>query len=1040
MSVKFTRKGRPIWPKVLLFFMLAVLYGQSGYGQATPDQVVGVVQDGNGEALIGVSVLAKNESTGHTSGTTTNAEGMFSFSRLPLGGPYTFTFSYIGFEPQALTGYTLEEGEKESLMVKLKVAESKLNEVVVIGYGQNTRRNITTAISSVNPADVADRNVPSANQLLQGQVAGVNLTVSNGTPGGASRVNIRGVSSINGDNEPLYVVDGIPISKARASYNYTGEFIQDPLSLINPSDIESIEVLKDAASAAIYGSRAANGVILITTKQGRKGEPKISVSQVSGIQAMPKKLNLLNPQEYISLQQEAVDNYNSDLNLSPGKSGYIDINKVLGNVPADPYDVNWQDLIINEGAATHQTDFSFSGSSNTVKYYTSVGYQNLEGLLKNSALERYSLRTNLDFTPNKVLNFGLRFGGNYTNSSSAPNGDQGTALFQRSLEQRPYDRIYKDDGTFNIGGKDILRHNGVQVLENDLIEDKNYQALINLYGNVNFLQYLTWHTAYNAELRFGRGFRHQTRLHPYASGKGLTIDTRGNRVSQNIDNTLTFFKNWGGDLNTEAMVGYTYYQDAYDFNNAQGTEFPSDDFRHITSATVTTASGDANKYAMESYLGRVQLDYKGRYFLSSSLRYDGSSKFHKDNRYAYFPSVSAGWVFTSENFFPTAEWLEFGKLRASWGKTGNQDGIGIYSYMPLASGGYNYGAETGLSVTSLGNLDLKWETTRQTNYGLDLSFLNGRLALTYDNFIKKTDDLLYNVPTLATSGFTHRTTNIGSMENKGHEFTLTSVNIEKDRFRWSTSLNMASIRNKVTSLIGNEPIQVGGWNAIIPGQPLGVFYGYKQSGIYQTIEEIPEALQKQGVRPGDMIFEDLDGNNLINSADLSVIGSAQPDLFGGLTNNVEIGNFDISLFATFSLGNEIAAAWRSGLDHMGGRDYNQVRDTYENRWTGPGTSNDVPRATKSAYNMKNSSYFVEDASYLRIKNLTIGYKLPASMLQKLAIQQARVYLSGTNLYTFTGYSGYDPEASSSLDARSFGIDNLVTPQPRAFMAGINVSF
>lgn len=489
MTLKFIRKGRPIWPKVLLFFMLAVLYGHSGYGQSAPEQVVGVVQDGNGDALIGVSVLAKNESTGHTSGTTTDAEGMFSFNRLPLGGPYTFTFRYIGFEPHVLTGYTIKEGEKVSLMVKLKAAESKLNEVVVIGYGQNTRRNITTAISSVDPTDVADRNVPSANQLLQGQVAGVNLTVSNGTPGGASRVNIRGVSSINGDNEPLYVVDGIPLSKARASYNYTGEFIQDPLSLINPSDIESIEVLKDAASAAIYGSRAANGVILITTKQGRKGEPKISVSQVSGIQMMPKKLNLLNPQEYISLQQEAVDNYNRDMNLSPGKSGYIDIGKVLGNVPADPYDVNWQDLIINEGAATHQTDFSFSGSSNTVKYYTSVGYQNLEGLLKNSALERYSLRTNLDYTPNKVLNFGLRFGGNYTNSSSAPNGDQGTALFQRSLEQRPYDRIYKDDGTFNIGGKDILRHNGVQVLENDQIEDKNYQALINLYGNVNFLKY-----------------------------------------------------------------------------------------------------------------------------------------------------------------------------------------------------------------------------------------------------------------------------------------------------------------------------------------------------------------------------------------------------------------------------------------------------------------------------------------------------------------------------------------------------------------------
>ncbi|WP_266206130.1 SusC/RagA family TonB-linked outer membrane protein [Pontibacter kalidii] len=1014
--------------------------GYSGYAQQQTGRVRGQVKDSNGEALIGVSVLARNESTGKTRGTTTDGAGAFLLSNLPLGGPYTFSFSYIGFEPQTQGGYTLKEGEEVTLSIQLKASDSKLSEVVVIGYGENTRRNITTAIASVNPSEIADRNVPSANQLLQGQVAGVNLTVSNGTPGGASRVNIRGVSSINGDNEPLYVIDGIPLSKEPASYNFAGEFVQDPLSLINPSDIASIEVLKDAASAAIYGSRATNGVILITTKQGKKGEPKITVSQVSGIQTMPKKLDLLNPQEYIALQQEATENHNSGLGLSPGESGYIDINKVLGAVPADPYDVNWQDLIINENASSHQTDFSFSGASNTVKYYTSAGYQNLEGLLKNSSLERYSLRTNLDFTPNRVLNFGLRFGGSYTNSNSAPNGEQGTALFQRSLEQRPYDRVYKEDGTFNIGGKDILRHNGVQVLENDEMEDKNYQALVNLYGNVNFLKYFTWHSAYNTELRFGRGFRHQTRLHPYAFGRGMTIDKRNNRISQNIDNTLTFFKSWGGDLNTEAMVGYAYYQDKYNFSVAQGTEFPSDDFKHITSATVTTADGDANKYSMESYIGRVMLDYKGRYFLSSSLRYDGSSKFHEDNRYAYFPSVSAGWVFTDEEFFPTAEWFEFGKLRASWGKTGNQDGIGIYSYMPLASGGYNYGAETGLAVTSLGNPDLKWETSTQADIGLDLSFLNGRLTFTYDYFHKETDDLLYNVPTLATSGFTQRTMNIGSMENKGHEFTLTSVNMQSDNFRWTTNFNLADIRNEVTSLVGDEPIQVGGWNAIIVGQPLGVFYGYKQLGIYQTMEEIPSSLQGQGVRPGDMRFEDLDNNGIINSSDLSVIGSAQPNFYGGLTNTLELGNFDVSVFATFSEGNEIATAWRSGLDHMGARDYNQLKDTYEDRWTGPGTSNSTPRATKGAFNLKNSSYYVEDASYLRIKNLTVGYKLPESILKKLAIQHARIYVSATNLYTFTDYSGYDPEASSSLDAKSFGIDNLVTPQPRSFLAGINVSF
>lgn len=995
-------------------------------------EVTGNITDKDGVLLIGASVKV----IGTSQVTTTDSNGDFKFQLAP--GIYTFEVSYISFKTQQKGGVVVNENLSTNVSIILEDALGELSEVVVVGYGQNVRRNLTTAIGSVKPSDIPDRNVASGNQLLQGQVAGVNLTSSNGTPGGNSRVSIRGVSSINGDNEPLYVIDGIPLSKATASYNFSGEYRQDPLSMINPSDIESIDVLKDAAATAIYGSRGTNGVIMITTKQGKQGAPKISFNQLSGISTMPKKLNLLSPSEYIAMQTEATKTYNTDMGYAPGSNGYIDINKVLGVVPEDPYNVNWQDMIIRDQATTTQTDLSFSGGNDHVTYFTSGGYQYQEGMIKKSSLMRYSVRNNLDYKPNSVFNFGLNLNGNHTKSTSIPNGDQGTALFQRSLEQRPYDRPLLEDGSYAVGGKDILRHNALIILDKDDTEDKNFQGLINVYANINLLNYFTYRSSYNTELRLGNGHRRQGFAHPY-NPKGYVNDIRNYRYSGTFDNTLTFRNTWN-DLDVEVMAGHSFFEDSYNFNQATGTEFPSDDFKHITAATIRVGDEDASRYSMESYIGRLVLGYKNRYLLSATARYDGSSKFAKDNRYATFPAVALGWVFSEENFVDYPEWLSFGKLRLSWGKTGNQDGIGNYAYLPLAAGGYNYNSLTGLSVTNIGNEDLMWETSEQKNLGLDLSFLAGRLSFSYDYFQKISDNLLYNVPVLATSGFTSRTSNIGSMENKGHEFSLNSTNINRDGFKWSTNFNISFVRNKVTSLIGDEPIVVGGWNAIIEGQPLGVMYGYKQLGIYQTLDEIPQTLQSQGVRPGDVKFADLDNNGIINSLDREIIGSALPKFNGGLTNNLNIGDFDVSLFTTFSYGNDIAAAWRNGLDHMGARDYGALADTYHDRWTGPGTSNSVPRVTKSAYNLKNSSYFVEDASYFRIKSLTVGYRLPSTLAQQIGLNNIRVFATGVNLYTFTGYSGYDPEASMNTDARSYGVDNLVTPQPRSFMIGLNVNF
>lgn len=945
-----------------------------------------------------------------------------------------FTIELDGYI--SLNGILYQQTEFTLLTTEI----NQLEETVIIGYGDSKKKTLTTSIAKLNTDDVAQRNVTSANQMLQGQIAGVNITVANGTPGSRSRVSIRGVSSINGDNEPLYVIDGIPVSKATASYNYSGEFVQDPLSLINPSDIESMDVLKDAAATAIYGSRGANGVIIINTKKGKLGKPKFSFTQLTGIHTMPKKLYLLTSDQYIAMQKEAVQNYNNDFGYTPTTPGYINIDRVLGRVPDNYTDIGWQDLIIRNAATSTQTDFSVTGGNEKVKYFNSVGYSNQEGLIKNSSLKRYSVRSNVEYKPNEKFELGFNLSGNYTHSTSIPNGDQGTALFQRSLEQRPYDSPYLADGSYAVGGKDILRHNALIILDKDHTNDKNYQALVNVFGAYHFAKGFTFRSSYNAELRIGHGNRRQEIGHPYNGGLGWVNDMRSTRYNQTFDNTLSYQKQFDNDFSINAMIGHSYFSENYTFNTVTGREFPSNDFHHINAATIVTGSSSLSEYAIESYFGRLNLGYDDKYLLSTSIRRDGSSKFSKDNRYDYFPSISAGWVISKESFLDQADFLNFAKLRMSWGKTGNQDGIGNYDYFALAQGGYNYNGTTGLSITSIGNQNLKWEVNTQTNFGLDLGLFNNRLNITYDYFIKESDDLLYNVPVLQTSGFSSMTKNIGAIENRGHEIAINSKNIISKDFSWTTNLNISFIKNEVKSLLGDGIITVGGWNAIIEGQPLGVFYGYKHEGIYQNVTEIPTTLYAQGVRPGDIKFADLDGNGQINSSDRTVIGDPYADFFGGITNQFKYKNFDLSLFATFSVGNDIASNWRTGLDHLGGTDYNNILSSYENRWTGEGTSNWTPRATKSSWNMKNSSYFIEDGSYFRLKNITLGFTLPEKFLRSVGFDQTRIFASLNNVFTITDYSGYDPEAASGTNASSFGIDNLVTPQPRSFLLGINLNF
>lgn len=980
------------------------------------------------EPIIGASVMEK----GTDNGTVTDVEGKYTLS-ISVGAQ--LHFSYMGYVSQEVT-----VKDQRKINISLQENTELLDEVVVVGYGSSKKRDITTSIAKLKAIDVAQRDVTTANQLLQGQLSGVNITMANGLPGSKPNVSIRGISSINGDNQPLYVIDGIQISKSSASYTWSGEYRQDPLSMINSSDIESIDVLKDAAASAIYGSRATNGVIIITTKKGKSGVSSFQLSQMSGFQILPRKLNLMTSDQYIALQKEAVVNYNTGLNLSPKDKAYVDINKVLGNIPANYYDVNWQDFILNENAQSHQTDFSFSGGNDHTKAFASFGYLNQDAILKLSGLERYSVRTNVDMNATDKLLFGVRMSGSYTQSTSAPNGHQGTALFQRSLEQRPYDRPYKEDGSYYIGGKDILRHNGVQVLNNESNKSKNYQLLLSAFGEFSFLENFTFHTAYNTEIRQGYGTRRMGMFHPYAFGRGYTAEVTSKRMSQSIENSLRYKNQLLEHLNIDILVGQSFFNERYKWSNVEGRDFPSNDFVHLGDATTFRVKGSRTQNALVSYFGRLLLNWNNKYMLSSSLRQDSSSKFAKNNRTDIFPSVAVAWTFTNEDALQLPQWLSYGKFRLSWGSTGNQEGIGNFDYLSLASGGYNYEQKSGLAISSPGSKDLKWETSYQYNVGLDFSLIDNRINITYDFFDKKTDDLLYDVPTLSTSGFSKRTMNIGSMKNVGHEIAINTKNIKNDNFSWDTSFNISFIENEVTKLIDQKPIQVGGWNAIIVGQPLGVFYAHKQEGIFQKKSEIPTKMYGQGVRPGDMKYLDVDGNGIINSSDLVVLGSPQPKFFGGITNTFTYKAFDASIFFNYVYGNKIATVWRKGLDHLGGYDYNMISDSYKKRWVGEGTSNKVPRATKGGYNMKNSDYYLEDGSFLKLKNITLGYTLPSYLLQKIGIDRARIYVSASDLLKFTKYTGFDPEASSSTDARTSGHDNLATPPTTSILFGININF
>lgn len=929
---------------------------------------------------------------------------------------------------QMLNGRTGTDSEGKEKYINL------LDEAVVVGYGTMQRGDISSAISTYRSDEKAERQVLSPESMLQGRIAGVNITASSGTPGTRSRVSIRGIGSLTAGNEPLYVVDGIPLSNTTSDAGAYGGETLNSLSDINPDDIESIQILKDAASAAIYGSRATNGVILITTKRGQKGRPRVSADASLSLSYVPNpdRLDVADAALYLEVQNEAIDNYNRQTGSSVA---HLD-----NPYPGKPQ-FSWVDLVFRT-AVTWKANTSVSGGSDKSRYYISANARQNEGVVIGSRMDKFGVRANVSSDIRKWLSVGVNMNGSYTHSNRVPDGNMGTSMLTHALEHRPWDTPFRPDGSYTIKDVDLLHYNMLQALNEQKVYNKSYRMYGSGYAQFNILDGLTFKTSVGGDFMYAEDHIYYSAKHMYGNSVGKLTDARKAYTSLIVDNILTYRHISRQGLSFDIMLGHSFQQDASSTASQTGQGFPSEDFdvNSVAAEYIDVTSGYSS-WALQSYLLRTSFNWRDRYLMTFSARADGSSKFAPEHRYGFFPSVSAGWKISEEDFWRNPA-MEL-KLRASYGTTGNQGGIGAYAFQALANGGFNYLNENGIAMMTQGNRDLRWEKAHQYDVGLDLSLFSNSLTMTVDLFQKDTKDLLYNKPTSATTGFTVQTSNIGSIRNRGLEISLGS-DLSYSDFRWRGDFNISFISNRLTSLIDdNDILATDDYHALKVGEEVGSFYLIRMLGIYQSDDEVPASLYEEGVRAGDIIYEDVNGDGKIDSVnDSQFVGSANPLFSGGFSNTFTWKGFDLNIFLTFSYGSKLYQTWTGGL-RLGNGLWPAQRSEALARWTGPGTSNTVPRAIYGmSWNstMFKSTRYLHDASYLRCRSLSLGYSLPSELTKRAGIENLRVFLLADNLFLISPYRYIDPEVNTSLNATKMGLDCMWTPQPRTFSLGFSLKF
>lgn len=1057
------RNNRRLWLLLSLFWLaISVSYAQT--------TITGTVTDaGTGEALAGTTIQVKGTNVGATS----DAAGKYQIS-LPATGK-VLVFSFIGYQP-----IEIEVGNRTVVDAKLTNADNALGEVVVVGYGVQNRRDITTSIGSVKARDLANQPVASFDQALAAKIAGVQVTQTSGAPGAGLSVRVRGTGSISAGNDPLYVIDGIPLSRDTkyATGSTNTQFPDNPinvLSTINTDDIESIEVLKDASAAAIYGSRGSNGVVLLTTKRGKEGKTTISYDTFVGAQTVSKKIDMVNAYEYAQLSYEAKNNAYLDRNPNGKPTDSNDIRNRGVGAPSTliqpeivPYlsgqpgltDTDWQDAIFRTAPIQNHT-LSISGGKDNVRFYVSGNYLDQRGVVINSGFKRYSARANVDVKSGR-LTVGMNLNPTYSYHDliKAEGPYLGEGVVGLALQMPPIFPVYNTDGSYNWQGN-AWGYGATSILNPVAIADQVSDKLsqLRLLGNA-FAQYeiikgLSYRLSVGTDINtFQRDYFRPSTLE-IRDRKGASVPTGFSRaqnfVNWLVENTLNYNRSFGVH-NVSALAGFTSQKDRRVANELTATNFPNDLVYTLNAGQVSSGGSDIQEWSLLSYLGRAQYDYNGKYLVSAAIRADGSSRFGRDNRWGYFPSVSAGWNVSQESFMKSATWLSDLKIRASYGLTGNFQIPNYGSVSLLNYQNYILGPETivtGLAPGNSANDKLKWEKTAMLDVGFDASFLSNKLSLTFDYYNANTSDLLLNVPVPRTSGFSTELQNIGKVNNKGFEFTL-GTHQTFGRLRWDASANIATNRNKVVALgPSGDPIIVAGGVAGAQfitqiGRPIGEYYTMINDGVFKNQAEIDAYPHVSTTRPGDFKFRDTNGDGKIDfSSDRTVTGSYFPKYTFGFNTNLAYRGFDLGVALQGVQGHKIMNLIRRYIYNMEGNG-NLFKGAL-NRWQsaenpGNGLVNRANRLA-SGSNGEISTWHIEEGSYVRIRTITLGYTLPTTVLQRLRLTRARIYVTAQNPFTFTKYLGFNPEVNSRPDsALSSGEDYGTYPLPRTTSVGLNLSF
>ncbi len=1019
-----------------LAFIFVLLFGvQSVYAQ---NSITGTVTDNTGSPLPGASIVEK----GTTNGTQTDFDGNYNIS---ADGNATLVFSYVGFAAQeiAINGRT-------SINVSMSEDASQLSEVVVVGYGTQRKADLTGAVGTIGASEIISKPLISPDQVLAGTIAGVNITNRSGDPGAPINVRIRGVGT-PGVNDPLWVIDGVPLVQTNnITVNTSSTTDSNPLASLNPNDIESIAVLKDAASTAIYGARGANGVIIVTTKRGKAGAASVTYNGYAASSSVRDQIDVLNVQQYIDIQ---------------GQLGR-DVSEFSGQ----PF-VDWQDAVFRTGFVQNH-NVSVSGGSENANYFISGGYMNQEGIERAQDFERFSFKANSDINVGKRLRFGQSLAISSTDRSTQAEGG-GLLAGASSAGNAPYFKIYDPNGPFgyNQENPSTIGEGSASnyVFRTDprinLTTIQTRKVLGNFYGELEILDGLKFRPSVGFDYNVGVGdfLQTETSFDGNSTRQSLRIDSRPNELTVTTAATLQYDKTFGdGDHNITALVGFEQTKFRFDKVRIQGRNLVNINFP--STGTAVASANEADLWTLQGWLGRVTYNYKGKYLATANIRRDATSRFAKPNRDDVFPSISVGWRISEEDFFPKDGFVDDIKLRGSWGQSGNQFTGLNFAYLSALNTNIFYVIGDGQTVvnaptpTNFANADLKWETSTQTDIGVDASFFKGKLSITADYYNKTTDDVLLGLPLPFVSGyFLPADANIGQIKNSGIEFAF-DYNNEIGEFSYNIAANITTVKNKVTDL-GQIPQIISGiggaqTHRTIVGESLGHFYGYKTNGLYQNAAEASAALpdaNSSGAVPGDVRFVDVNGDGIVDAGDRTILGSPFPGFFYGISMGAAYKDWDISINLRGVGDKQVYNASRIGLEDLSGS--GNFSTQVLNRWTGEGTatSSSNPRLTRDDPNSNNrySDRWIENAGYMRIQNLQLGYNLPK---QKLAswtndfVSNMRFYLAVQNLATFTKYSGFDPEVTraQSFQKGDFtlatGQDGGVSPLPRIFQLGWTVTF